>query len=336
MGAAGTTLVRIIEPDYTDGVSSMAGADRPNPRAISNAVADQSESIPNPLGASGFLWQWGQFLDHDIDLTDGSDPPELSPILVPAGDAWFDPDAADDAEIPFNRSLYDFTTGTDTSNPREQINEITSWIDASNVYGSEVERADALRTLDGTGRLKTSEGNHLPYNTAGYPNAGGTSDSLYLAGDVRANKQVGLTAMHLLFVREHNRIADRLAQEHPDGSGDEIYEKARQIVGAEMQVITYREFLPALLGPGAIPPYHGYDPDVDGGISNLFSSAAYRFGHNALPDTLLRLDADGNEIAQATSRCAMRSSRRIGSPKPGSNPCFAVSRYNPRNASTRW
>jgi len=63
-------------------------------------------------------------------------------------------------------------------------------------------------------------------------------------------------------------------------------------------VITYREFLPMLLGQGALPPYRGYDPDVDAGISNLFSSASYRFGHSALSPTLLRLEADGAEIAE--------------------------------------
>ncbi len=298
MGAAETPLLRIMAPDYGDGISTMAGADREGARAISNAVAAQDESIPNPLGASSYLWQWGQFLDHDIDLTDGVDPPELEPIAVPTGDAWFDPDGDGDAEITFNRSIYDEATGTDLDNPREQINEITAWIDASNVYGSDAERAEALRTMDGTGRLATSDGDYLPYNVDGHANAGGPDPSLYLAGDVRANEQIGLTAMHTLFVREHNRLAARIAERHPEWSGDEIYEKARQLVGAEMQVITYREFLPALLGPGAMPPYRGYDPQVDGRIANLFSSAAYRFGHSALPDTLLRLDAEGNEIAE--------------------------------------
>lgn len=68
-------------------------------------------------------------------------------------------------------------------------------------------------------------------------------------------------------------------------------------MGAQIQVITYREFLPALLGPEAIPPYRGYDPDLNAGIGNAFSTAAYRFGHSALNRTLLRLDRNGREIA---------------------------------------
>ena len=129
-----------------------------------------------------------------------------------------------------------------------------------------------------------------------FPNAGGDSPSLFLAGDVRANEQLSLTAMHTLFVREHNRLADQISAQNPGLSGDEIYERARRIVGAQMQVITYREYLPALMGPNALAPYRGYQPDVDASIGNLFSTAAYRYGHSALSSTILRLNAQGEEI----------------------------------------
>jgi peroxidase len=295
-GAAGTPLLRLLPADYADGVSALAGADRPGPREISNRVATQPAPIPNPLDASDYLWQWGQFIDHDIDLTDGADPPEPQPIAVAPGDPWFDPDFRGGVVIPFNRSLYDPASGSDASNPRQQLNEISAWIDASNVYGADPERADALRAHDGTGRLRIGEGGLLPFNTEGLPNAGGSGPELFLAGDVRANEQVALTALHTLFAREHNRLAARLAREHPDWDGERLYQKARQLVGAEMQAITYREFLPALLGPDPLPPYAGYDPEVDAGISNVFSTAAYRFGHSALSPLLLRLDRRGREI----------------------------------------
>ena len=69
--------------------------------------------------------------------------------------------------IKFNRSIYDLATGTDPGNPRQQLNEITGWIDASNVYGSDSERAEALRTNDGTGRLRTGAEDLLPFNDVG-------------------------------------------------------------------------------------------------------------------------------------------------------------------------
>ena len=293
MGAAITPLLRRVDSDYGDGVSELAGWDRPGAREISNVVSAQQVSIPIRGKISDFFWQWGQFLDHDIDLTDGTDPPELENILIPDGDPDFGP-----GELTFNRSIYDPASGTDQGNPRQQLNEITAWIDASNIYGSDAARAAALRTNDGTGRLRTSAGNFLPYNTDGLPNAGGPSDSLFLAGDVRANEQVGLTAMHTLFVREHNRLADIFATADPTLTGDEIYEKARRIVGAQIQAITYNEFLPLLLGYGVIGNYKGYDPNVDARIANVFSTAAYRFGHSMLSPTLLRLDADLNEISE--------------------------------------
>ena len=298
MGAAHTRLLRLLPPDYADGIAALPGPERPGPREVSNLVNAQAESVENPLGASDYLWQWGQFLDHDLDLTDGVDPPEPASIPVPTGDAWFDPDASGTAEIAFNRSLYDPETGSDPHNPREQINEITSWIDGSNVYGSDEIRADALREHDGSGRLRTSSGNLLPFNDVGLPNAGGPDPGLFLAGDVRANEQVGLTALHTLFVREHNRLTNRLRRHHPSWSGERIYQKARQLVGAQLQVITYREFLPALLGPRALPPYSGYDRDADASISNVFATAAYRFGHSALSPVLLRLDGRGRAIAE--------------------------------------
>lgn len=296
-GATHILLSRWVPAAYADGVQALAGQNRLSSRAISNMVSAQPASFPNTRGASDFLWQWGQFLDHDIDLTDGANPPELANIAVPAGDPYFDPDGTGTMTITFNRSLYDLASGISTDNPRQQINEITAWIDASNVYGSDQERALALRTNDGTGRLRVSDGDLLPFNTDGLANAGGNSAALFLAGDVRANEQVGLTALHTLFVREHNRLADEIRAANPGLGGEEIYQRARRMVGAQMQVITYREYLPTLLGPDALARYEGYRPEVNANIANIFATAAYRYGHSALSPTLLRLDAQGNEIA---------------------------------------
>jgi hypothetical protein len=96
------------------------------------------------LGASDFLWQWGQFLDHDIDLTEAQDPEEPASIPVPAGDPWFDPTNSGIATIALNRSVYHHGTGHDPAYPRQQLNQITHFIDASNVYGSDDVRAAAI------------------------------------------------------------------------------------------------------------------------------------------------------------------------------------------------
>ena len=307
-GSVGTQLLRMSLEDYSDGISEPAGATRKSPRDISNRIAAQDESVLNSRGASDFIWQWGQFLDHDIDLTTEVD--EFLPIPVPTGDPYFDPGFTGTRIIGFHRSVFDPNTGDSLPNPRQQINQITAFIDASNVYGSDAVRANALRTNDGTGRLKTTSGDQfLPYNNEGLPNAGGNSKKLFLAGDIRANEQIALTAMHTLFVREHNRLCSEMAGSGLNGEA--IYQYARKIVGAQMQVITYQEFLPLLLGPTAIPEYSGYDDQVNPAIANEFSGAAYRLGHSMLSSTLLRYNKSGNKKISTALKDAFFNPRLI-------------------------
>ena len=296
LGSTGAQLLRLTSVEYGDGISSPAGDDRPSAREVSNAVAAQTESVENGRLLTDLSWLWGQFIDHDIDLTGGADPAEPFAIEVPHGDAWFDPFGTGTAAIDLSRSTFDPATGDADDNPRQQVNEITAFLDGSVVYGSDQERADALRSFAG-GRLNTSDGDLLPFNTAGLPNAGGPSDTLFLAGDVRANENAALTAMHTLWVREHNRIADEIADRYPQLNDEQIYQHARATVTAEIQAITYNEFLPALLGRDAVADYQGYDASVDPGIANVFSTAAYRFGHSMLSPELLRLDNDGTTSA---------------------------------------
>ena len=299
LGAAFKPLVRLVDPEYSDGISELARQyGYPGPREVSNAVnaQEEEESVLNGKLTSDFLWQWGQFLDHDIDLTDAV--AEDAPFSAPSDDPYFL-----GYEFPFNRSRFDDRPEAVPPAPRQQVNEITSYIDASNVYGSDLERALALRTLDGTGRLRITGSEEyddlLPYNEDNLPNANGPRtdyDNLFLAGDVRANEQILLTAMHTLFVREHNRLAEQYARADPSLTGEEIFQKARRMVGAEMQWITYNEFLPALLGKRALAPYRGYKRKVDPGISNVFATSAFRLGHSMLSSTILRLDENFDEV----------------------------------------
>jgi hypothetical protein len=293
-GAAATPLLRLTPVGYADGLSEPAGADRPSPRHISNLVTAQLVDMPNAALASDYLWQWGQFLDHDLDETPIASPAEHLDIEVPMGDEHFDPLAEGGKLIALDRSAYD------TADPvRQQINNITAFIDASNVYGSDATREAELRTNDGTGRLKLAPNGMLPKNINAFDNAPSAADpTMYLAGDIRCNEQIALTAMHTLFVREHNFHADRIRTQNPGLTGEEVYQHARAIVAAEMQAITYNEFLPMLLGEDAIPPYTGYDPAVNPGIANVFATAAYRVGHTMLSSTIARLGPDNLEAPE--------------------------------------
>lgn len=297
-GSTDTQLLRVTSVEYFDDIAEpRGGTGAISARAISNAVVAQTTDSKNVRGLSDMFWQWGQFVDHDIDLTDNSVPAEAYPISVPTGDPYFDPMSTGTQTIGFNRSKYDHTTGTSTNNPRQQINEITAFLDGSNVYGSDQARADALRTFSG-GLLKTSVGNLLPFNTPGLPNAMSTSSVFFLAGDVRANEQPGLTALHTLFMREHNRLAEEITLANPSLTDEEVYQTARRTVGALIQSVTYNEFLPALFGSDILPAYTGYDDAVDPSIANEFSTAAYRLGHSMISPEVLRLDANGLEAPE--------------------------------------
>ena len=302
-GAAGTALMRKATAGYADGVAAAAGDTRPSARAISNALSAQDSSIVNNRDMSDFVYVWGQFLDHDIDLSDVGKTESL-PISVPVGDQWFDPESTGTKTVSFRRSVAAAGTGTSTSNPRQQVNEVTAFVDGSQVYGSSKARADALRTFSG-GLMRTSTGNMLPFNTGGLANANDShvmpDSKLYLAGDVRANENPDLISLQTLFMREHNRLATQLASEHPTWSDEQLYHAARQIVIGEIQSITYNEFLPALLGRNSIRAYSGYRSDVNPSIANEFSTAAYRFGHSLLDSEIGRLNNDGSEAGAPIS-----------------------------------
>ena len=290
-GAANTPLIRTTTNAYADGSGLPAGGDQRGAREISNLVVAQDHLIPNAVNASDFLWQWGQFIDHDMDLTPTIDPPEPFNVPVPPGDPFFDPNNTGTQVIELDRSFYEMINGV-----REQMNIDTAYIDASQVYGSDEARAQELRRLDGSGKLKTSAGNLLPYNIHGFPNVPTTDATFFLAGDVRSNEQLGLTAMHTLFVREHNFWADVFHTAQPNLNDDGIYFRARAIVAAEIQIITYRDFLPLLMGNNPLAPYHGYRPQANAGIANVFSAAAFRVGHTLLSPQLLRLDNHNHSI----------------------------------------
>ena len=294
-GRAGEPLLRTpTRAHYADGESEPRTG--PNARAISNAVCRAEIQFDPHPELSSYMWAWGQFLDHEIDLTPESE--EHADIQAPGDDP-----VAPRATISFPRSIVAEGTG-ENGVPREQVNVLSAYVDATNVYGSSLDRAMKLRALDGTGRLKVSPGKHgdlLPYNTVGLGNAQGPLrradplSSFFVAGDVRANEHNVLTCMHTLFVREHNRECEQLASNRSSqlareiaaiGRDEAIFQRARRHVVALEQVITYEEFLPALLGPRGLPKYRGYDPDVDASIANVFSTAAYRLGHDMLNSSI--------------------------------------------------
>jgi hypothetical protein len=293
-GSAGNALIRKSGVAYGDSMSTPAGASRPSARLISNTVSAQSASVTNDREMSDFAYVWGQFLDHDINRsTNGS---EKFPITVPASDPSFDPAGTGSKTISFSRSNVAAGTGTSTANPRQQTGLVTAFVDGSQIYGSDAARANALRSFVG-GKLRTSDGNMLPFNTSGLANDNDShvmpDSRLFLAGDVRANENPDLASLQTVFMREHNRVATRIQTTNPTWTDEQVYQAARQYVIAEVQAITYNEFLPSLLGRSAVGGYSGYDSRVDPSMANEFAAAAFRYGHSLLDGELPRLNNDG-------------------------------------------
>ena len=300
-------------------------APNPSPRIVSQTVI---RNVSEDGIFSHMLMQWGQFIDHDFSLS-----PELEdecphrvdrencefteicePIRVPDRDPIFGIGTENNGNcIAFSRSLAacepeDEPLLTGGLTQRQQINVLTSYIDGSMIYGSDEELAKRIRKYSGGLLLEgfakpglqpelprifpnenVREDGEEPFVAC--PNPG--QNGCFLAGEFRVNEQIVLTVMHTLWFREHNRIARKLAELNPAWGDEKLYQEARRIVGAVVQKITYRDYLPLIFGKKVydivIGPYEGYDPRINPSVTNAFATAAYRYGHTLIRPFFERL-----------------------------------------------
>lgn len=283
-GKANTPYLRVAPARYADGIAAMAGG--PSPRYVSNRVFDdRNQNLFSENDVSQWVWTWGQFVDHDLGLRDER-PGESAPM--PFGSDPLEEFRNDFGNLAFSRTPAAPGTGTGRT-PRQQVNTVSSYLDGSQVYGSDGGRAEWLRAgpvngddRDNAAALLLSPNRYLPRVTARGNAAGappmdlmgglvGTPNRAVVAGDVRANENIALTATQTLFAREHNRIVAVLPA---NLSANDRYQIARRVVGAEIQYITYREFLPAV--GVRLPTYTGYRPNVDATLSNEFATVGFR------------------------------------------------------------
>ncbi|KAJ8985113.1 hypothetical protein NQ317_012763 [Molorchus minor] len=278
-GASLTGFRRVLKSIYEDGFTKPIGWDRdrkyygypkPSSRLVSTTLIATTKTTPDPE-ITHMVMQWGQFLDHDLDHAipsvssesyDGIDCKKSCDYAAPC----YPMDVPKDDPRVNSRRCIDFIRTAsicgsgmtsvffDSIQSREQINQLTSYIDASQVYGFSEELARDLRDLNTDGGRVVFPGHKplLPYaGNQGVDcrrNLSESTLSCFVAGDIRANEQVGLIAMHTLWMREHNRLTRELKYLNPHWDSDLLYHEARKIVGAAMQHISFKQWLPFIIG----------------------------------------------------------------------------------------
>ena len=172
---------------------------------------------------------------------------------------------------------------------------MTAWIDGSFIY-STTEPWVALMRSYSKGRLRMTKDGYPPHNTEGVPLHNFPAPHImkpadpahmYVLGDPRTNQNPALLSFGLLFYRWHNVLAERGGKQHPSWSDEDIFQSARRLNIASLQNIIAYEYLPAFVGD-YLSPYTGYHPDLHPGISHVFQSAAFRFGHTLIPPGMYR------------------------------------------------
>ena len=227
MGSIGTRFGRNVPLERT-WPQEPPDVLEPNPRVVSRELLTRETFIPattvNVLAAA-----WLQFEVHDwfSHETVPEDPWELE---LAEDDDW--------VERPMRilRTQRDPTYDPAGGQPPTFATYDSHWWDGSQIYGSNVDFADAVRTHE-DGKLRLDPDGLPPREL---------EQALDLSG-VQGNFWVGLGVLHTLFMHEHNAICDQLKAEYPSWSDDELYRHARLVNAALMAKIHTVEWTPAII-----------------------------------------------------------------------------------------
>ncbi|KAF5570190.1 hypothetical protein FPHYL_1466 [Fusarium phyllophilum] len=224
---------------YADGISKPR--EGPNPRAVSNAFFKRKKKIyydHTPL-LLGLI----EFIIHDVTYSQDS-MDELVEVHMPEDEKVFPLNTT--LRVPRTASMPG--TGTSRSNPRENINMATTWLDISSLYGSTADVAHRLRSKV-YGKLLTQEvqspgtkakASYLPFNTMGVPTntrPGIGPEEMFAGGDPRTNEDWLLLGIHTLLLREHNRLCDILKKQKPIWDDEQLYQTVRLVMSAKHALI---------------------------------------------------------------------------------------------------
>jgi hypothetical protein len=225
----------------------------PSPREISCRVLARDTFIPartlNLLAAAWIQFQTHDWFSHGEVRRNQSFKIKLGPDdpIVKAG-------GSDIMDIP--RSAPDPKPDPDPTQPPTYTNTVSHWWDASAIYGSQKATTDFLRRANKTDKDPLPDGKLYLFNEALPLDPEGLEGDLDTKRRVRTghldNWWLGMALLHTLFAREHNSVCDRLRQEYPNWSSDQIFEKARLIVSALTAKIHTVEWTPGILGHPAL------------------------------------------------------------------------------------
>lgn len=319
-GASRTPMERLLPPAYEDGIWSARqkasdGSKLKEARTISRLMFPDVDR-PHPY-LNLMVMQFGQFLSHDFTQSGSITLPDGKRVkcCTPDGSAQLPSQQMHFACMPihiepedefyrqFQQRCMNFVRLAIAPDHNcqmgyaKQLSKVTHYIDGSAIYGSDIKMMADLRSFK-HGQLKMfNDFNRelLPINPTA-DDCVQSGSACFLAGDVRVNQHLTLVAVHLLFAREHNRIAEQLQKLNPTWNDDLLFEEARRIVIAEIQHITYNEWLPLIIGHETMLRFslysnsHGYSSDYDEEINpsmtNEFTGAAFRFGHSTVQGKL--------------------------------------------------
>jgi peroxidase len=243
----------------------------------------------------GLLSRFTNSTEDGLALIDGHETnPACFPILVPKYDPVIQGVCMNVVRTATDRDRY----CPSKNGPIEQLNESTAYLDLSIVYGNSEEELKNLRAFK-YGHM-TVEHRHDQDFPPHHPNpqracdVNHDDDVCYLTGDVRANAVPQLMSFHIIFLREHNRLADELARVNSHWDDEYLFQEARKINIAQYQQITYYEWLPRTLGRDAMIAHYliydtkpgqyvdDYDEKMNAHVLNEFSTSAFRYLHNSI------------------------------------------------------
>lgn len=304
-----------LQFSYFDIDASKFYNERPlkSAREISNIVFDRKgleDSFVSDRRISSFVTFFGQFVDHNMFSISESET-ERKDIPISSDDQYLKTLEKTLSKRVNGQLVIEFMRSEkkadDISGKERPENKLTSALDLDAVYGVSDDQSKKLR--EGKYGLLKAPNGLLPVDD---------STLQFISGDDRVGESPVLTAIHIVFLLEHNRIASEMKDEgfcssfssldSPD-CDNELFRYARRMNGAQFQKIVYEEFFPVLTGTQS--PYRGYDENIDPTVSMLFSTAAFRYGHSMVRADIEKKGPGMTDLGRESTRDILRQNKTL-------------------------